>query len=310
MHPLLRLARDFFEPNPSSAQVKPASTAIELIVAEAPPEAPATAALTPATFRHPRANREARLGESVVAYEFTRSQRRTIGFVVGVQGLVVRAPKWVTLRQVDAALQEKTGWIIEKLGAAAQRQQQQTASQIEWREGATLPFLGETVRVVLDPLCQVMRRGAVHVTLLPATDVADDSQAPTMRRLQVGLPSGATAAHIQGAVQAWLRSQATPLFQERLDHFAPQLQVQWRTLALSNARTRWGSARSDGSIRLNWRLIHFRLPVIDYVVAHELSHLREMNHSPRFWATVRAVVPDYAHLRRELKEAATTLCRP
>ena len=303
MHPLLRLARDFLEPNPSSALVDPASSAIELIAASTPPE-------PPATFRHPRANREARLGGLVVAYEFTRSQRRTIGFVVGAQGLVVRAPKWVTLRQVEAALQEKTGWIIQKLGAAAQRQQQQSARQIEWREGTTLPFLGETVTLVLDPLCQVMRRGTVRVVLLPATAVADDPLALTTRRLQLGLPSGATPAHIQGAVQAWLKSQATQLFQERLNHLAPPLQVQWRTLALSNARTRWGSARSDGAIRLNWRLIHFRLPVIDYVVAHELSHLREMNHSARFWATVRAVVPDYADLRRELKEASTTLCRP
>ena len=66
---------------------------------------------------------------------------------------------------------------------------------------------------------------------------------------------------------------------------------------LSNAGTRWGTAHSDGLIRLNWRLIHFRLPVIDYVVAHELSHLRVMDHSPRFWDTVGTVVPDYAQLR-------------
>ena len=98
--------------------------------------------------------------------------------------------------------------------------------------------------------------------------------------------------------------QAKRLFTERLDHFAPQLGVQWRKLALSNAGTRWGTAHSDGLIRLNWRLIHFRLPVIDYVVAHELSHLRVMDHSPRFWDTVRTVVPDYAELRGQLKEQA------
>lgn len=305
MHPLLRFARDLFESNQSPALVEPTSTAIELIANSVPPEARATAVLTPVTFRHPRANREVRLGGAVVAYEFTRSQRRTIGFVVGAQGLVVRAPKWVALRQVDAALQEKAGWIIQKLGAAAQRQQQQVARQIEWCNGTTLPFLGETVRVVLDPLCLVMRRGAVSVVLQPAGDPA--TTALSTRSLLVGLPAGATPAHIQGAVQAWLMRQATQLFKKRLDHFAPQLQVQWCTLALSNARTRWGSARTDGAIRLNWRLIHFDLPVIDYVVAHELSHLREMNHSARFWATVASVVPDYAALRQQLKEAAVTL---
>ncbi|MEO8656252.1 MAG: M48 family metallopeptidase, partial [Ramlibacter sp.] len=82
------------------------------------------------------------------------------------------------------------------------------------------------------------------------------------------------------------------------------LGVKWRKLALSNAGTRWGTAHSDGLIRLNWRLIHLRLSVIDYVVAHELSHLRVMDHSSRFWDTVGTVVPEYAELRRRLKEEA------
>jgi predicted metal-dependent hydrolase len=96
--------------------------------------------------------------------------------------------------------------------------------------------------------------------------------------------------------------QAKELFAQRLDHFAALLGVRWKRLSLSNAGTRWGSAGSDGSIRLNWRLIHFRPAVIDYVVAHELSHLRVMDHSPRFWDTVRTVVPDYAVLRGQLKD--------
>ena len=78
--------------------------------------------------------------------------------------------------------------------------------------------------------------------------------------------------------------------------------MQWRKLSLSSAGTRWGSASADGSIRLNWRLIHFQHSVIDYVVVHELSHLRVMDHSPRFWDTVRTVVPDYAQLRSQLKD--------
>ena len=100
------------------------------------------------------------------------------------------------------------------------------------------------------------------------------------------------------------QTEAQRVFTERLDHFAPKLGVRWRKLALSNAGTRWGTAHSDGTIRLNWRLIHFRLPVIDYVVAHELSHLRVMDHSPRFWDTVASVVPDYMHLRGQLKDEA------
>jgi predicted metal-dependent hydrolase len=80
--------------------------------------------------------------------------------------------------------------------------------------------------------------------------------------------------------------------------------VRWQKLSLSSAGTRWGSASADGSIRLNWRLIHFREPIIDYVVVHELAHLREMNHSPRFWQHVENVLPDYAERRGALKDEA------
>ena len=133
---------------------------------------------------------------------------------------------------------------------------------------------------------------------------SDPAAGPGVPRqsLHLGLQHHASADQLRDAVQAWLMRQAKRVFTERLDHFAPRLQVQWRKLSLSSAGTRWGSARSDGSIRLHWRLVHFRMNVIDYVVAHELSHLRVMDHSPQFWDTVRAVVPDYADLRVQLKD--------
>jgi predicted metal-dependent hydrolase len=96
--------------------------------------------------------------------------------------------------------------------------------------------------------------------------------------------------------------QAKRIFTERLNHFAPRLQVQWHKLSLSSATTRWGTASADGAIRLNWRVVHFKMDVIDYVVAHELSHLRVMNHGPQFWETVGTVVPDYAQRRQLLKD--------
>ena len=85
--------------------------------------------------------------------------------------------------------------------------------------------------------------------------------------------------------------QARTYFIQRLDHFAPLLEVQWHKLSLSSAGTRWGSARVDGSIRLNWRLIQMPPDLVDYVVVHELAHLREPNHSPRFWRWVERVPP-------------------
>jgi len=270
-----------FRPRRPPAPVLPADPALSL-----------ADALAPARFAHPRASREVQLGNARIAYEFTRGQRRTIGFVVGAEGLSVRAPRWVALRDVDAALQEKSGWILRKLAEADQRHARLEATRIEWQDGVSFPFLGEPVVVRLDPKHGFKGVGAVLETT--------DPDGP--RVLRMALANNATPAQIRDAAQAWLTRQARRIFIERLDHFAPQLGVRWNKLSLSNASTRWGSASADGAIRLHWRLIHFRMPVIDYVVAHELSHLRVMDHSARFWETVESVVPDYGTLRKQLKD--------
>ena len=264
---------------------------------------PLSQAIAPAAFTHPRANRELRLGDATVAYLFERAKRRTIGFVVGPDGLVVRAPKWTPVFEVEAALREKSQWITRKLGESRERQARQHEARIAWCDGVVLPLYGESIQVALDPGHNFGAVGAQLDDALPCQTLGD-GQVVTPRTLRVGLPRSATPEQIRDAVQAWLMRQARAHFLQRLEHFAPQLQVRWTKLSLSNAGTRWGSAKSDGSIRLNWRLVHFRPAVIDYVVAHELSHLRVMDHSSRFWDTVRSVVPDYAELRGQLKDDA------
>jgi predicted metal-dependent hydrolase len=248
--------------------------------------------LTPATFRHPQADREIRLQEHVVGYALKRARRRSIGFIVGTEGLSVNAPKWVGLHDIELALHEKAGWILRKLREQQERAQRLQAAKVDWRDGATIPFLGETVIIVLD----ARATGAVLNT--------DASALPGVAHLtlHVGLPHTATKAQIRDAVQSWLQRQARRVFEERCQLFTQRLGVRYTRLSLSSAQTRWGSASADGSIRLNWRLIHFTLSTIDYVVAHELAHLREMNHSPRFWDVVRSVLPDYEQARGTLKD--------
>lgn len=252
----------------------------------------------PVMSSHPLANRETRLGGARIAYLFKRGKRRTIGFSVSHDGLVVHAPKWVALADVQSALEEKSAWIVRKLVETRARHERMAGNRIEWKDGAVLPFLGHPLHVLLDPHHASDAAGAVLSLGL------SDASGLVRHQLQLDLPRHASPEQIRDAVQAWLMRQAKRLFAERLDHFAPLLQVQWRKLSLSSAGTRWGSAKSDGSIRLHWRLIHFRASVIDYVVVHELSHLRVMDHSPRFWDTVRAIVPDYEALRGQLRDEA------
>ncbi len=308
MHPLLRFTLDLFDtaPLPVPPQVTKAKAAVpgglnsKPFVPLAPVDTaqPAIENIAPSSFTHPKAIREVRLGDAVVAYAFARAKRRTIGFVVGPDGLSVRAPRWTPLSEVDAALQEKASWILRKLHETRERQTRQHSAHIVWADGVTFPLLGSTITVVLDPGHHFSEQGA------QLDGMTTDGAVRALRVLRVALPHSAAAEQIRDAVQAWLMRHAKELFTQRLNHFAPQLQVQWKRLSLSNAGTRWGSARVDGSIRLNWRLVHFSPAVIDYVVVHELSHLRVMDHSPRFWDTVRTVVPDYAALRGQLKNDA------
>lgn len=263
------------------------------------PTAPASPAsgLAPAVFRHPHADREIRLDDHLVAYALKRARRRSIGFIVGTEGLSVNAPKWVGIAEIEGALREKTRWILAKLQEQEARARRLQSARVDWRDGTTVPFLGEPVIVVLD----ARATGAVLDT--------DGQASPGLPRLSlhVGLPHDARPEQIRDAVQSWLQRQARRVFEARCAHFAQQLKVRVTKLSLSSAQTRWGSASADGSIRLNWRLVHFAMSSIDYVVAHELAHLREMNHSPRFWDVVRSVMPDYEAARRSLKNGLVPL---
>lgn len=278
-------------PDPAQLSLFALSEPAAALPARAVPAAP-DATLAPLAFHHPQATREIVLGDHRVGYALKRARRRSIGFIVGTEGLCVNAPGWVSVRDIETALREKATWILSKLHQQRERGRRLQSARIDWRDGATIPFLGQPVVVVLDAPAGITPSGAV-------LDVGTESGAP--RRLCTGLPSHAAPAQIRDAVQSWLQRQAKRVFAERCEHYAAQLGVRYRRLSLSSAQTRWGSASADGSIRLSWRLIHFGLPTIDYVVAHELAHLREMNHSPRFWEVVRSVVPDYQRTREVLK---------
>lgn len=326
MHPLLRYTLDLFEslstaPPAQAAPAKPSARAPRPAATPDTPKAirpkaiapkglgskvlsqstPALSLTTDTGFTHPQATRSLRLQGVQVAFSLVRARRRSIGMRIGPDGLSVRAPRWTSLLEIDQVLQARADWIVRKLHESREQHAHLEQTRIDWRDGAIFPYLGGQLRLRLDPAHGFSAVGAA------LAEVQGEQHGPLLRELCIALPLDASAAQIRDATQAWLMRQAKALFEERLKHFAPQLQVQWTRLSLSNADKRWGSAKSDGSIRLNWRLMHFELPVIDYVVAHELSHLRVMNHSPRFWQTVGSVMPDYPQQRKKLKDPTAPL---
>lgn len=228
--------------------------------------------------------RRIHLGEHRLDYRLCRSKRRTIGFLVDEDGLRVTAPRWVTLAEIDSAIIEKQRWIIAKLTERRERSARRLQPEMLWRDGGVLPYLGNEI--------------VLRIRTDRSAGVAYDE---TRQELVISLPPNAGEQQLKDRVQGWLQSEAKRVFSERLPVYAARLGVSYRTLALSSATTQWGSCTADGRIRLNWRLIHFTVPLIDYVIAHELSHLREMNHSPRFWATVQSIFPDFEDARKALR---------
>ena len=273
----LQLVLDFLSPSPEPAPTPRAPG----VVKSPAPSSSAVPLSDEVAIAHPRANRETVLEGMRVAYLFQRVRRRSIGFVVGPDGLEVRAPKWVTLKEVELGLQERGEWVLRKWAELQERQK--NIRQIEWREGASLDYLGAPIQLHLSP-----QNGR--------------SELNDQRQLLLALPHTAEASQIRDAVQAWLMREAKTMFEQRLNHFAPLMGVQWQRLSLSNAGSRWGSARVDGAIRLNWRLIHLKPEAIDYVVVHELAHLQEMNHSPAFWKVVADILPDHLERRKALQK--------
>ncbi|WP_300455745.1 SprT family zinc-dependent metalloprotease [Accumulibacter sp.] len=232
-----------------------------------------------------QAARTIELGDDTIPYVLRRARRRTIGLTVDRHGLRVGAPPLTPLSEVESVILQHGEWVRRKLDEWKKRP---VVEALRIADGVRLPVLGRPVEI---RLAHGANRSVWRL------------QSPE-RTLTLCLRSPADAPRV---VERALRDQARALFDERLAYHAPRLGVEPPRLSLSAARTRWGSCSRRGGIRLNWRLIHFPLPVIDYVVVHELAHLREMNHGPAFWSIVERLYPDYRAARKELQRLAA-LC--
>lgn len=224
-------------------------------------------------------------GHSIPYLLKVSANRRTIGLRVDASGLTVHIPKRVPASTVENLLQEKSDWIRRKLSEWQENRPQPFA----WQDGATLQYLGQDILLTLR---QDARNRALEF------DGA---------RLYVAQPNPVDIKSVQRKVTQWYAKQARADFTRRIELLAAKLGVPTPPVFLSNARTRWGSCNSRGEIRLHWRLIQAPPHIIHYVVAHELAHLKEMNHSPKFWAWVGKLCPDYATARNDLKAISTTL---
>ena len=206
------------------------------------------------------------------------SKRKTISIEIQAGGkIVVRAPYRTSQARIDALLVEKKAWIEEKLASALQLQDQVPVHA--FKAGETFPYLGTWT-----PL-RLVERAKPVLSLNGAFELAKSAQ-PRAREV----------------FTAWYQTEAARLFSERLALWSAKTGLVPSGLGLSSARTRWGSCSPNGKINLTWRLVMAPLAVIDYVVVHELVHIKVKNHSNNFWNLVQLYLPDALARRKWLNE--------
>lgn len=220
------------------------------------------------------------LGGLHIPYTLRRSRyRRTISLLIDERGLRVAAPVKAPQRAIDAMLRDHAAWVIRKVQDWRRKQ----PPPRQWRSGEQIMLYGAPVTLTA--------RAGIHSVQLERD------------QLLFG-PAELKSHEIESRVRGWLKQQALALYTRCCRDFSARLGLTPPSVRLSNARTRWGSCHASGRISMNWRLVQTPMAWIEYVAAHEVAHLRQMNHSPAFWQTVAELIADHAQRRIELRREA------
>ena len=223
------------------------------------------------------------LEDQTVPYTVKRSSRaKHVRIEVrGKTGLTVVVPGPYNVEELPDLLRKKKRWILDKL--AKYGKGHPLAAEKEIKNGDFIPYLGRHMKVVErhDP------RMADSVKL-------------EKNRLLLNL--GSRNSRLNLVVEWWYRQQAEILIKKRAAELCSRLGVTYGRLTIRGAKTRWGSCSRKSNLNFNWKLMMAPEPVIDYVIIHELTHLKEMNHSKKFWELVAEHCPQWRKHKRWLKE--------
>ena len=233
-----------------------------------------------------------RIGEIEIPYLFKRvPRRRRVHIVVNDDGTIeVRAPWRFSLPKAREVLRENARWVVQSLQNARER----LARRPRLVTGARLPLLDGSLRLDVRRAAQI--------------DLFSDCRPLRSRAERLGTTLRVSAGslgdeEVRALIERWYRGEAVTHLASRVEHYAPRLGVRPTRVSVRGQRSRWGSCSGKGTVSLNWRLMMVPGELADYVVVHELCHLRHMNHSPQFWAMVQDdIIPDFRQRRRRLNE--------
>ena len=202
-----------------------------------------------------------------IPYSIQRNpKRKTIDLVVTPDAeLVVRAPCETSIETIERCITRRRKWINEKLLLVKNISEQHPI--IEVRDGVSIPYLGDDY-------------------IISILDVSEISVAGKT----IQIPS--IYADRQSLLD-WLYHQAEEFILERVNFYSRQIGATYSSIQITDAKARWGSCGRAGGLNFSWRLIMCPMPVIDYVVVHELSHLQYRGHTTSFWLRVSTILPNY-----------------
>ena len=231
--------------------------------------------------------RAVRAGTRRLEYELVRQARRDILLKVLPGGVIrVYAPSYTQLRAVDDVVRARAGELT-RLQEEVDRAWTESRARNALREGRPIWFEGRQYALAL-------RTGR------PAVEFAGD-------QVRVTVPDPGDEESVRAELRAWLSERALERIRARLDYYIPRVGKQPGRVTIREQKTRWGSCSSKNNLNFNWKLIMAPPPALDYVVIHELCHLHEFNHSPRFWQLVAAQMPEYESWKKWLKQHGAEL---
>ena len=230
-------------------------------------------------------------GRSTIRYTVERrARRRTVTIAVDARdGVIVQAPHEITPDAIGAVVRRKAPWIMRRLADFAELPAPPAPK--EFINGEGFLYLGRSYRLkcLQPPNCDgpavKLYAGRLYVAFPPC----------------MGPPEA--GGHIREAIIAWYKARARKRLPERVALFAERLGGRPPPVYIRDQKKRWGSCSRDGDLRFNWRIIMAPLPLVDYVIAHEVCHLRLKNHSAAFWRLLRRLMPDYEQRRERLRTA-------
>lgn len=207
-----------------------------------------------------------------------RSNRRSVGLQIAADAtLIVRAPYFVTTHELRQVIHDKRHWIISK--QAVVREQLVSKKRTEYTQGSEILFLGEWHRL----------------------EFVNDHKKVFLEGNKLYIPAG-EVPEIKEKLIGWYKSEALRHIEERVRDLSRLSGIEYKSIKISRARRRWGSCGPSGNLNFNWRLIMAPQFVIDYVIIHELAHIKIRNHSVHFWNEVSSLMPEYKKAEQWLKD--------